>query len=156
MKFKVIGGVIAAFLLSSCAIPQHQNLVTGIKKGVFYKRDMRIEYDGHKGIGVLVLPEKILYDSIEIKAKGRLDLFTFETCHAVPTREDAWDENGARAILQYGIQTEIAPNANIFDSNYGIGNADLGNLFQNPFTKWDDIIQPNPVIRLLGSALTEK
>ena len=69
---------------------------------------------------------------------------------------DAWDENGARAILQYGIQTEIAHTANLVDSNYGIGNADLGNLFQNPFTKWDDIIQPNPVIRLLGSALTEK
>ena len=68
---------------------------------------------------------------------------------------DAFDENGARAILQYGLQTQLAAGSNVFDSNYAVGSVEFGNLIQEPFSKAGQVIQFNPLLRMAGTALSE-
>lgn len=55
---------------------------------VFYKRDMQVRVNGHAGEGVLVVPRSDSYE-FDIEAKGKLDLFTFSTCHREQTKEKA-------------------------------------------------------------------
>lgn len=55
---------------------------------LFYKRDMKIEVNGFKGEGVLVVRSANNYD-FAVDARGRLDLFTFTTCHREETKEKA-------------------------------------------------------------------
>ena len=55
---------------------------------IYYKRDMSIKIDGHKHEGIAVLPGKIR-QKIEFKSAGKMDLFTFTTCHREHTNEDA-------------------------------------------------------------------
>ena len=85
-----------------------------------------------------------------------LMMFTKYKIRAQRIAVDAFDENASRALFQYGLQTQFAGGANIFDSNYLIGDANLGTIIQNPFTKVDDLVQINPLLRMMGSALTEK
>lgn len=54
----------------------------------FYKRDMKLNVNGFKGEGTLVVPKSKSY-SLEVDAKGKLDLFTFETCHREESTESA-------------------------------------------------------------------
>lgn len=73
--------------LAGCAsVPQ--DLTKEIERGKFFMRDMDIRIGDHSGEGVLVLPKMPGY-SIEIHAKGDLDLFTFSTCHREIVRENA-------------------------------------------------------------------
>jgi hypothetical protein len=57
---------------------------------IYYKRDMSIKFNKQKYEGIAVLPfmEKPSYD-IEFETKGKLDLFTFTTCHREITQEHA-------------------------------------------------------------------
>ena len=82
-------------------------------------------------------------------------MFTKYKIRAQRIAADAFDENASRAIMQYGLQTQLSGGANIFDSNYLIGNAELGNILQEPFTKVGDVIQLNPLYKMVGGALTE-
>ena len=69
------------FTLLSCAsVPQKLDDKT------FYKRDMGLTVNGHQAEGVLVVPRATKYD-FDIRAKGKLDLFTFTTCHREQTKE---------------------------------------------------------------------
>lgn len=54
----------------------------------FYKRDMVIEINGVQSVGAMVVPRASKY-AMDIQAKGKLDLFTFQTCHREDTRENA-------------------------------------------------------------------
>lgn len=91
--------LILGALLASCThIPQK------LDPKVLYKRDMELNVNGHQGEGVLVVPEAQTYD-FEIEAKGKLDLFTFSTCHREQTKEKAgergWFANEKRRRFQY-------------------------------------------------------
>lgn len=55
----------------------------------FYKRDVRITYDGVSYLGVAVLPGGKKHYDLEMTFAGQLDLFTFRTCHREVTQEDA-------------------------------------------------------------------
>lgn len=71
---------------------------------IFYKRDMQLSVNGHQGEGVLVVPRSAKY-SFDIKARGKLDLFTFTTCHREQTKEKAgqsgWFSDKKRRKLIY-------------------------------------------------------
>lgn len=70
-------------MLFGCAsIPQK------LDAKLFYKRDMEFTVNGYQAEGVLVVPRAKQYD-FDIKAKGKLDLFTFTTCHREQTKEKA-------------------------------------------------------------------
>lgn len=70
----------------------------------FYKRDMDLKINGHQGEGVLVVPREKTYH-FDIRAKGKLDLFTFSTCHREQTREKAgqrgWFADKKRRKFEY-------------------------------------------------------
>jgi hypothetical protein len=53
-----------------------------------YRRDILISGSGFQGHGFLVLPKRSRY-TLELKALGNLDLFTFTTCHREITQTDA-------------------------------------------------------------------
>jgi len=98
--------------LTSCAsIPAAQKL----DQNIFYKRDMLITVDGISREGVLVAPAASRH-SFDVSAKGKLDLFTFETCHREETREKAGQgglfSDKRRVQFSYipspGIETEGA------------------------------------------------
>lgn len=82
------GAIIAmALLLSSCStVPQ--NITPGVQSGVFYKRDMKMNVNGQKAIGAIVVPRADKY-RMDLEAKGKLDLFTLTTCSREETREKA-------------------------------------------------------------------
>ena len=70
----------------------------------FYKRDMSLTVNGHQAEGVLVVPRAKEY-IFEIQAKGKLDLFTFTTCHREQTKENAgergWFADSKRRELTF-------------------------------------------------------
>lgn len=75
--------IVCLILLASCSsVPQK------LDPKKFYKRDMDLKINGHQGEGVLVVPRKSVY-KFDIKSTGKLDLFTFTTCHREQTREKA-------------------------------------------------------------------
>jgi hypothetical protein len=53
-----------------------------------YKRDVKIAFEGKTYHGVAVLPKRDKYD-LEFTFAGKVDLFTFRTCHRELTQEDA-------------------------------------------------------------------
>lgn len=56
-----------------------------------YKRDMRISADGKNwSEGALVVTIKDKFE-FQFESKGKLDLFTFTSCHREFTKESAWD-----------------------------------------------------------------
>lgn len=93
-----VGG--AAFcLLSACASAPYMEA----DSKVFYKRDMKLNVNGFKGDGVLVVPKADKY-SFDVKAKGDLDLFTMDTCHREETKEDVGEglfKDDKRAKFDY-------------------------------------------------------
>lgn len=76
-------GLFAAFFSSCTSVPQKLDV------NAFYKRDMKITVNDYKGEGVLVVPHSEDGYKFEIKAKGKLDLFTFTTCHREISKEEA-------------------------------------------------------------------
>lgn len=78
------------FLLVSCA-----NVTQELNPDKFYKRDMDIKVNGYQGEGVLVVPRASSY-SFDINAAGKLDLFTFTTCHREQTKEKAGERGWFR------------------------------------------------------------
>lgn len=82
-----IGYLLVIYWLSiGCtSIPQR------LDPDLFYKRDMEIRVNGHQGEGVLVIPRASSYN-FDIKAQGKLDLFTLTTCHREQTKEHAGDK----------------------------------------------------------------
>ena len=79
-----------------------------------YKRDMRISVDGKNwSEGALVVTLRDKFD-LQFESKGKLDLFTFTSCHREFTKESAWDSgifpNKKRASYTYapvpGIETD--------------------------------------------------
>jgi len=86
------GGLLAALFLSGC-VSMPQNLLDGLRQDKFYKRDIGMTVDGVTYTGAMVLPRRAFY-SIRLKAKGRLDLMTFETCHQAIIQEEAWKNSG--------------------------------------------------------------
>jgi len=77
MKF-----LIFIFIISCATV--HQEL----DPEIYYKRDMQIKIDGEKYEGVAVIPNT-KENEIEFKSAGKLDLFTFSTCHREITQEEA-------------------------------------------------------------------
>jgi len=69
-----------------------------------YKRDMDLTVNGHHAEGMLVVPRASKYD-FKIIAKGKLDLFTFTTCHREQTKENAgesgWFSDSKKRELSY-------------------------------------------------------
>lgn len=92
--------IILALLLTGC-ITNQKNL----DPDSFYKRDMKIVVNGMSGEGVMVVPKSSSY-KIDVEAKGKLDLFTFTTCHREETKEAAWQDksifgNKNKVTVQY-------------------------------------------------------
>lgn len=71
------------FVLTSCSSVSQK-----LDPSRFYKRDMEITINGLKAEGALVVPKAQSY-KFNIKSQGRLDLFTFTTCHREQTKEKA-------------------------------------------------------------------
>ena len=78
---KHIISIILLFLATGCSSVEQK-----LDPKVFYKRDMQIKVNGHVGEGVLVVPKSNSY-KFDIESKGKLDLFTFSTCHREQTGE---------------------------------------------------------------------
>ncbi len=99
MKFFSIFPYFALFITFSCASTSQE-----LDPKVFYKRDMQVKVNGLKGDGILVVPRKTSYN-FDITAQGKLDLFTFSTCHREQTREKAgkkgWFADKKRRKLTY-------------------------------------------------------
>jgi len=85
----IISALLMGALISGCSTSVPQRL----DPDVYYKRDMTIDMNGFKGHGTLVVPMAKNY-KIEVKAKGDLDLFTFNTCHREWTKEEAFSKGG--------------------------------------------------------------
>jgi hypothetical protein len=80
-------GVFAITLLASFGI-SCGSINQSVNPDVFYKRDMLIEINDLKAQGTLVVPKSKDY-WFEIEARGKLDLFTLQSCHREITREKA-------------------------------------------------------------------
>lgn len=98
-QFSSIFSIFTVFLISGCtSVPQK------LDGKIFYKRDMIIKVNDYKAEGVLVVPRSSRY-KFDIKARGRLDLFTFTTCHREQTKENAgeqgWFSDKSRRQLTY-------------------------------------------------------
>ena len=90
-------------ILPSCSsVPQK------LDPKVYYKRDMELNIDKFQAEGVLVVPYKEKYQ-FDVTAQGKLDLFTFTTCHREETTEKAGGKyfNGPRRTKFEYIPTPI-------------------------------------------------
>ncbi len=93
--------------LSGCAsVPQQ------LDQNIFYKRDMTLDVNGFQAEGALVVPRGTSY-KFKIDAKGRLDLFTFETCHREESKENA-GEGGLFGDRKH-VEMEYIPNEGMED-----------------------------------------
>lgn len=99
-----------AFLFSCSPMPT-QN----VNPATFYKRDMVLDVNGAHGEGTLVVPMQYAWYRMRVKSRGKLDLFTFETCH----REQEAQEAGQGGL--FGDRTvwegEYYPVAGIEDTD---------------------------------------
>jgi hypothetical protein len=75
--------ILAALLLVSCT-----DVRPIAETSVFYKRDVKISFEGQEYLGFAVLPKRDKYD-LALTFAGQLDLFTFRSCHREITQEDA-------------------------------------------------------------------
>lgn len=93
------------FFMFSCATV-HQEL----DPKIYYKRDMKIYHKKKKRIGTFVLPQRSEYN-LTFKSHGKLDLFTFTTCHREITQEHASSKgifsNKKKFSLKYRPQKDI-------------------------------------------------
>lgn len=71
------------FIFSCASVPQK------LDPSIFYKRDMELKVNGVLSKGVVITPRATSY-SLEIKAPGKINLFTLTTCH----REETFEESG--------------------------------------------------------------
>lgn len=135
----------ALLFLSGCS-----SITPVLDPRVYYRRDMRLEVNGSKSTGALVVSHSDDYN-IEIEAKGNLDLFTFTTCHREETRENAGKGgifgNKKRVKINYqpvkGIETEYCP---IFLGGYEVkrGRHSWGFLdFEDPDTTLKGVLKCN-------------
>lgn len=81
---------LALLLLAGCS-GVTQNLTSSVEQGTFYKRDMIINVNGKSFDGVGVVPYSGRYD-FSVDAKGKLNLFTYATCHRDLTKENAFEK----------------------------------------------------------------
>lgn len=88
----------------SIKLPSHQDP----DPKVYYKRDMKIKYDKKEYIGTVVLPKGDSYD-LNFKSKGKLDLFTFTTCHREITNEHAGTTGFFESKKQIGLKYTPSP-----------------------------------------------
>lgn len=79
---------IALGLLALCSCSTLQAVSNKANPETFYKRDMHITVNQTIGDGAIVVPFGTEYH-FEVEAKGKLDLFTFTSCHREITREKA-------------------------------------------------------------------
>jgi len=79
----IICGIILIFDLGCDALTSHDRELD-LSNVTVYKRDMQICLNGKCAEGVIVAPRKSKYE-FRIKAHGRLELFTFATCHREET-----------------------------------------------------------------------
>lgn len=96
MSTNIIILIVLPIFIYSCAI--HQKL----DPEIYYKRDMSIKFEDLKREGTLVLPLRDKYE-LELKSQGKLDLFTFTTCHRLHTQEDAggfWTPREVRYVYK--------------------------------------------------------
>lgn len=66
--------------------------------GVKYKMDMIVEVDGHVSEGMAVIPKKNSY-WFEVESRGKLDMFTLQTCHREWSKEKAWNVKKKRILF---------------------------------------------------------
>lgn len=78
-------GIFALFLLATACAPMPMATTDA---NTFYKRDMWLSVDGIQREGVLVGARRASHH-FDIQAKGKLDLFTLESCHRDISRENA-------------------------------------------------------------------
>lgn len=84
-KFRIGAAAIFASALFSCAPMPTQT----VDPAAFYKRDMKMDVNGFVGVGTLVVPQQYAWYRMKVWSKGKLDLFTFETCHREQEAQDA-------------------------------------------------------------------
>jgi hypothetical protein len=65
----------------------HQDL----KPVVFYPRDIKLEVNGRKGVGMLVVPQAQAY-FFSIESPGKLDMLLWSNCHQAQYQEEAWGD----------------------------------------------------------------
>lgn len=79
--------VLFSLVLTSCSTVQSPFEPESFKKGL-YRKDMKLAANSYSGHGVLVIPKSKKY-KMNVKAIGKLDLFTVTSCHREITQEDA-------------------------------------------------------------------
>lgn len=77
--------ILSLLFLLSCST---SSTFSSIDPKVVYRHDMEMNFNGHLGQGVLVVPEADVY-KVHITAPGELDLFTFTNCHREEVAENA-------------------------------------------------------------------
>lgn len=80
--------LLTGILALCCSCSTLQALSNKAAPDTFYKRDMKITVNQTTGEGAIVVPFGAEYH-FDIEAKGKLDLFTFQTCHREITKEKA-------------------------------------------------------------------
>lgn len=89
LSFLLAAMLILAWSLQGCTVPQQV-----LDPDVFYRRDMRLEINGVRGDGVLVVPENLVY-AIDARLMGAADVFTMSSCH----REMVFQEAGQNGFF---------------------------------------------------------
>lgn len=90
------------------------NLQQALDNKKLYPKDMELNVDGHKGNGTLVVPKRDQY-AIALKAKGKLDLLWYSTCH----RSQYWEKAWSKGILKskYEARFPYRPNGRMESRN---------------------------------------
>jgi len=97
----LLGFILGLILVSCASMPQKLN------DNVFYRRDLKMEINGNKGIGVMVVPYAPSYD-FKVKSPGKMSLFTYATCHKnIPI------EDGGKGWYKNKIEFTFTPDREI-------------------------------------------
>lgn len=83
MRFSLLLSLYFLFLFGGCA-----SVNQPLDSNTFYQRDMKIEGNGYKGDGTLVIPKSDKF-KLKLEAKGALDLMTIDSCHRQMVAENA-------------------------------------------------------------------
>lgn len=106
MKF-----IILLFLVSCGTVSTYD-------KNKVYKKDLKLEINGQKATGMMVIPIAPKYD-IEAIAKDEIKLFTLRNCHRSVEIEDGWvKSNLIDKLKKKKVRLEITPNSPIETSEY--------------------------------------
>ena len=87
IQMKLIILTILSLVVASCAMTPQPFEPESFKKGL-YRKDMKLKANGYSGHGFVVAPAAETY-KVEVRAMGKLDLFTMTSCHREITQEDA-------------------------------------------------------------------